>query len=378
MKPSILFDARLVLERPTGIGQYICSLLPEMLRLAPDWQFHLLLRPDSWPGYCIQTWTAPNLMQHFSQERYMSLRQRLFLPQMAQELRVDLLHYPHFDAPVLFGRVPVVVTLHDAKYLVRPDFFTSLSWLKRQYMRYSFGQSLRRAAAVITISHATSNDLSRIFAAPLARMNVIYEAADPQFRPAPAESIMAFQEKYGLKRQFLLTVGERRPHKNHLGLLQAYADSQSRLTHDLVIIGQPYQDYTAPEEFVRARSLEQQVHFLSGVSFSELIAAYTAADLFVLVSFYEGFGLPILEAMACDTPVIASNTTAAGEIVGAGGLAVDPRQIGAIRQAMDSLLGDAVRRQALVRKGRIWRQRFSWQQAAAQTLAVYRRVLEGP
>ena len=374
--PSLLFDARLILPKPTGIGQYITSLLPELWQAASDWHIHLLRGPHPWPGYGVEQWQAPNLTHHISDERHMSLRQHWTLPRLAQQLGVDLIHYPHFDAPVLYQPVPVVATLYDAKYLVHPDFFTNLSSIKRQYMRFSFAQSLRRAASIIVISHATARDMHALFGKQPAHMTVIYAAADAQFQPAGTEAITALRERYGLTRPFLLTVGERRPHKNHLGLLQAYGRSQSRHTHDLVIIGQPYQDYTAPEEYVQANGLAAQVHFLSNVTFPELIAAYTAADLFVLVSFYEGFGLPILEAMACQTPVIAANTTAAGEIVGEGGLAVDPHDTDAIQRAIDELLANSDSRQMWVAKGQKWQQRFSWQQAAAETLTLYRHVLE--
>lgn len=374
--PSLLFDARLILSKPTGIGQYIASLLPELWRQAPDWHIHLLRGPHPWPGYGVAAWLASNLTHHISNERHMSLRQHWTLPRMAQQLGVDLVHYPHFDAPVLYQPVPIVATLYDVKYLVRPDFFTNLSQLKRLYMRFCFANTLRRAAGIIAISQAAAQDMARLFAVPTDRLSVIHLAADAQFQPADVELMTAFREKYGVQRPFLLTVGERRPHKNHLGLLQAYARSASRATHDLVIIGQPYKGYTAPEEFAQVNELASQVHFLNNVTFPELIAAYTAADLFALVSFYEGFGLPVLEAMACGTAVIAANTTATGEILGKGGVAVNPIDIDAIQTALDSLIGNVELRQTWAAKGIEWQKQFSWQRAGSDTLALYRSVLQ--
>ena len=127
----------------------------------------------------------------------MTLRQHWQLPRIARQLGADLLHYPHFDAPVLWGEVPVVVTLHDAKYLVRPDFFTHLSGPKRWYMRICFAQSLRQAAAVITVSPATARDLARLFAVAPEQLCPIPEAADPRFRPAGPEAVAAFRERFG-------------------------------------------------------------------------------------------------------------------------------------------------------------------------------------
>ncbi|MCX6043979.1 MAG: glycosyltransferase family 1 protein [Chloroflexi bacterium] len=378
MQESILFDARLVLGKPTGIGQYIVALLAELIRLAPETHFHLLRRADPWPGYGLAEWCAPNLSQHLSQLPHMALQQHVVIPRLAQQLNVQLIHYPHFDAPVFWGRLPVVTTIHDAKYLVHPEFFTNLSQVKRQYMRFSFAQSLKRSAGVIVVSHNTAKDLARLFKTPLSRLSVIYEAADARFQPATALAVESLREQYHLSRPFLLTVGEYRPHKNHVGLIQAYANSQSRQTHDLVIIGQAYQDYTEPQLLVQQLGLTDQVHFLSGVPFADLITFYTAAELFVLVSFYEGFGLPILEAMACGAPVLCSATTAAGEITGEGGLTVDPHDSGAITQQIDALLQNPALRQQWIVKGAAWRQHYTWEQAAQQTLALYQKVLKTP
>ena len=376
MSPSILFDARLVLEKPTGIGQYITSLLPELLRLAPDWHFHLLRRPDPWPGYGLAAWDAPNLTHHLSQLPHMALQQHLFVPRLAQKLAVQLIHYPHFDAPVLFGRLPVVTTIHDVKYLVHPEFLAHANPLKRWYMRFSFAQSLKRSAAVIAVSQHTADDLVRLFGVAPARLAVIYEAADAHFQPASVAAVQALRDQYHLVRPFLLTVGEYRPHKNHLGLIRAYANSQSQQTHDLVIIGQAHQEYTEPQEFVQQYGLSKRVHFLTHVPFTDLATFYGAAELFALVSFYEGFGLPILEAMACGTPVLCSATTAAGEIAGTGGLTVDPHDPLAIAQQIDAILQDPAMRRHWVTKGNQQRQRYTWQQTAEQTLACYRHVLE--
>lgn len=374
--PSILFDARLVLTKPTGIGQYISSLVPELIRQAPDWRFHLLRRVAPWPDYGLAQLEATNLTHHPTDLPHMALRQHVELPRLARRLGATLLHYPHFDAPVLWQPVPVVVTLHDAKYLVHPEFFPRLSFVKRAYMRFCFAQSLRRAAAVMVDSASTAADLSRLFATPAERMRLVYPAANPRFQRASEGAVAGLRQRYSLVRPFILSVGERRPHKNHTGLIRAYAASQSRQTHDLVIIGQAYEDYTEPESVVRQSGVQERVRLLNDVTDADLVAFYTAADLFVLVSLYEGFGLPIVEAMACGAPVITAATTSAGEVAGEGGVQVDPHDTVSIAAAIDRVLQDPTFRQELVRRGEARSQTFSWQRAADQTLAVYRCVLE--
>lgn len=375
MHPSLLFDARLVLNKPTGIGQYIVSLLPHLLRQAPEWHLHLLRRADPWSGYGMAEWQAPNLTHHISELPHMGLQQHVYLPQLAQHLGVTLLHYPHFDAPVWWGRLPVVATIHDAKYLVQPAFFTNLSRLKRQYMRFCYAQTLHRAATVLVDSHSTALDLQRLFGGAATSVKVVHLAADERFQPATPATIQALRIQYQLARPFLLTVGELRPHKNHLGLIQAYAASQSCHSHDLVIIGQPYQDYTAPQELVKRLGLTDQVHFLTNVPFQALSGFYTAAALFVLVSFYEGFGLPILEAMACGTPVLSSLTSSAGEVTGEGGQQVDPHDTAAITHYIDTLLHDQALRHHWIAQGTQWRQKFTWRHCAEQVLLQYRQFL---
>ncbi len=375
MNRSVLFDARLILPWPTGIGQYNTSLLPEMIAQAPDIHFHVLRRPDTWPDYGIETWQAPNLTLHMSRLPHMSWRQQLAVPRFAKLVSADLIHYPHFDAPVLSERVPVVATVHDAKYLVRPDFITHLNVVKRMYMRLAFRATLKRASAVLFISRATAADMQRLFSMAAGQGKVVHLAADPRFRPATAEDVALVKRRYKIHRPFILTVGERRPHKNHVGLIDAYARSDSRTTHDLVIVGQAYSDYVEPENCIRSLGLEDAVHFVTTATFEDLVGLYTAADIFVLVSLYEGFGLPILEAMACGTPVIASSTTATGEIAGPHSLQVDPTDTNEIAAALDRLADDEALRRQLAGQAAGWAASFDWKRTAKETLEVYRRLM---
>lgn len=374
MAKSILFDARLVIEKPTGIGRYVTSLLPEMIRQGSEYHFHLLRGPNPFAGFGMASWDAPNLTHHVSDSTVMSLRQHFTLPKLARRLGADLIHYPHFDAPVLVGSIPVVATIHDARDLARPDFFIGMSRLKRWYMHWFIKRCLGGRATVITVSHAMAKDLSRLFGVPEETIAVTHEAASPQFHPATAEAVAAFRERYRLKRPFLLCVGERRPHKNQSALIEAYARSKSRETHDLVIIGKVYSEFRGPEETAQRLQLGDRCHILDPVSAEELLAAYTGADLFVLISLYEGFGLPILEAMGCGTPVIGANTTATGEITGEGGVRVDPENVDEVTAAIDDILQRPEFAAALIEKGHAWRAEFNWERCAQETLATYRLV----
>jgi glycosyltransferase involved in cell wall biosynthesis len=372
---TILFDARLLLQHPTGIGQYIVALFPELLRAAPDFHFHFLCPPEVWSGYPIEQWQVPNLTIHRRTWRHMSLQQQWLIPQFARTVEADLIHYPHFDAPVWMSALPVVATIHDAKYLVHPHFFPKLSAAKRAYMRFAFATTLRRARRVIAVSHATAADLTRLFRFPSPHLQVVHEAADPSFNPVGEGDVVEFRARYGLARPYVLTVGELRPHKNHATLLTAYAQSLSRDSHDLVIVGRKHGDSPDLAMLIAAHNLQGNIHLLTDVDEAGLRAAYSGAELFVLVSLYEGFGLPILEAMACNVPVIGANTTATAEVIGEGGIQVDPTDPAAIAAAMDHLLSNPAIRQALIERGNRWHRRFTWQRAAEETVALYREAL---
>jgi glycosyltransferase involved in cell wall biosynthesis len=376
---SILFDARLVLNRPTGIGQYISSLVPQLLRQMPEWHFHILRGQDPWVGYNTEAWEASNSTVHISRQRHMSLSQQLALPSWAKRLGVDLLHYPHFDAPVIFRQVPVVATLHDLKYVARPEFFPELGRVKAAYIRIFMGLVARRASAIIAVSSSTAQDVNRLFGVPRDRLDVIPEAADKAFRPAEVNSVNEVTWKYNLNRSFILTVGERRPHKNHIMLIQAYSRSHARDSHDLVIVGRRHGSYGDPETMTHSLDLESAVHFIEDAAMKDLVALYTGTDLFVFPSLYEGFGLPLLEAMACGAPVVASRQTSLAEVAGDAAVLVDGNSEAQLRSAMERVLGDAALRRTLRERGFARAAQFSWDKAAEQTLAVYEKVLvHGP
>jgi glycosyltransferase involved in cell wall biosynthesis len=374
VRHSILFDARLVLEQPTGIGRYVTSLLPPLCEAAPDWTFHVLRRPAPWPGYGLAEWAAPNVTHHVSTLRHMSFAQHVVLPRLARKLGVDLLHYPHFDAPVIGGGVPVIATIHDVKHATLRGLFPRFDALKRWYLTRLLESTLRRAAAVIADSEATAAE-ARLVCGAAARLRVVPLAPDRTYRPAAWDTVLAFRKRYALERPYVLCVSEFRPHKNHARLVRAFAESRGAAAHDLVLVGQRHSLDEPPERWADEAGIASRVHVLTDVSSEDLVAAYTGADLFALVSLHEGFGLPILEAMACGAPVVTSRTTAAGEVAGDGALLVDPESESEIVSALDAVLGNRAEGARLRDAGFARSKQFTWEEAARRTLAVYDEVL---
>lgn len=289
-------------------------------------------------------------------------------------LRIDVLHSPHHTAPLVPCGCRRVVTIHDLTFLLLPERYPTT---RRLYFQTMTRLSARVADAVIVPSEAVREDVLRILRLPPGRLFVIPEAAGPAFHPKDAVAIEAVRRRYGLEGPFLLSVGSLEPGKNRERLLQAFARLRARgLKHSLVVAGQRAWRYEGEAPLAQRLGLADSVRFLGHVPQADLPALYSAAEVFVFPSLYEGFGLPALEALACGTPVVASNVSALPEVVGDAALQVSPLDIGALAGAMERLLCDDHLRSDLRERGLARAAQFSWEKAARQTVEVYRRVVE--
>ncbi|MDH4066569.1 MAG: glycosyltransferase family 4 protein, partial [Acidobacteriota bacterium] len=244
--------------------------------------------------------------------------------------------------------------------------------LNRPLMR----AAIRGADAIVTVSHSARRDLLRLHPVDPERVTVVHEAASPAFRPVtdPAR-LDTVRRRHGLPARFVLYVGTIEPRKNLPRLLEAFARARrGGLPHRLVCVG-PYgwasRDLAG---HVVQLGLVDQVLFTGYVPFEDLPAIYSLADLFVFPSLYEGFGLPVVEAMACGTPVVTSASSSLAEIAGDAAMTVDPTSIDALAEAIGRLGRDADLRRALSALGLARAESFSWAQAAREMLAVYRRA----
>jgi len=286
-----------------------------------------------------------------------------------RRLRIDVLHSPHHTTPLAPCGYRRVVTIHDLTFFLLPERYPTT---RRLYFQLMTRLSARVADAVIVPSEAVKGDVTRILGLPRERVFVIPEAAGPAFHPQDAVAIEAVRRRYGLEGPFLLSVGSLEPGKNRERLLQAFARVRARgLKHSLVVAGQRAWRYEGEAPLARRLGLADSVRFLGHVPQADLPALYSAADLFVFPSLYEGFGLPALEAMACGTPVVASNVSALPEVVGDAALQVSPLDVEALAGAMERLLRDDRLRSDLRERGLERAAQFSWEKAARRTVEVY-------
>jgi len=361
----IALDTRLLYYQQAGIAQYTQRLLTALAEIDHENEYLVLQsRKDG-----RQLVGAPNFRRHPLWTPPHHRWEQLTLPLELAPLRLDVLHSPDFIPP-LRRNCRAVITVHDLAFLLLPGLLTAES--QRYYGQIR--QAVHSAEAIIAVSESTKRDLIAHTAAPAAKITVVYEAAGPAFRPVTdATALAAVRQKYGLPEEFVLFVGTIEPRKNITTLLQAWrkiCNLQSAICNPLVLAGK--QGWLYEETIAQARELGTAVQFIGGVPPEDLPALYSAARLFVLPSLYEGFGLPVLEAMACGTPVVCSHASSLPEVAGDAALLVEPHDVDGLAAALQRALSDEALRRQMIERGLAQAARFSWAKAARETLAVYR------
>jgi glycosyltransferase involved in cell wall biosynthesis len=297
--------------------------------------------------------------------------QRLRLPIPVELIvgRVDLFHSPDFTLPPTLPGVPTLLTVHDLSFIRDPDS----AWPSlRAFLNKAVPRSVKRATHVLADSQATKSDLIELFGTPAEKISVLYSGVEARFAPvrdrAEIDRVCA---KYQLPRPFILAVGTLQPRKNYGRLIEAFA--RLRDYHLVIAGGKGWMVETIFEQVHRS-GLEGRVHFPGFVDDADLPALYSAADLFAYVSLYEGFGLPLLEAMACGTPVIGSNTSSLPEVIGEAGLQVDPRSVDDIARALQQMIDRPELRERAIEAGLERAKSFTWEKAARELLTIYDQV----
>lgn len=272
--------------------------------------------------------------------------------------------------------VPTVLTVHDLIYRLFPAHHKRLNFW---YLNAAMPLYVRRADAIIAVSESTKRDLIRLYGIPAEKVTVIYEAASPVFHPQPPEHVAAVRARYGLPERYLLTVGTIEPRKNLPRLVEALAALRLDMPDlKLVVAGAKGWLFEGFFEAIERHDQGQAVVLPGYIADDDLPALYAGAEVVVQPSLYEGFGLPVLEAMACGAPVACSRTSSLGEIAGQAALTFDPLNVEEMAEVIRRLLADADLRERLRHKGLAHAANFSWGKAARETWAVYERLMAKP
>jgi len=364
-------DARLMHHQKAGISKYTWHLLQALANLDLADEFIIFQhRKQRMPVLAHANFRRATLYApvHSKLEQYM-------LPLELLRHQLDLLHSTDFIQP-LHAHLPSVITVHDLAFLHYPHFLTA----KSAAFYGQIDRAVSAADAVIVPSESTQRDLVAMLGVPRSKINVIYEAAAEMFVPLPIEETRAaVRKEYGLPESYVLCVGTIEPRKNITGLLQAFNILRSRYGVDdtvLALAGGTGWLYEEVTETVAKLGLKDSVRFLGRVSDESLHKLYVGARCHVHPAYYEGFGLPPLEAMACGTPTIVSNVSSLPEVVQDAALLVDPTSHEEIAVALHRLLSDDALHAELRTKGLQRARCFSWQRAAMDTLEVYHKVLD--
>ncbi|MXX26445.1 MAG: glycosyltransferase family 4 protein [Caldilineaceae bacterium SB0668_bin_21] len=378
-----ILDARTAMPHFPGIGRYVSNLASALApQLTAGEELSLLESPAA-----AEPAQAPAAVSQMDGEFQrpdktiiapatpFDIRQQWRIPNLLKRLQAGgeaLYHSPYYLMPYRTG-LPTLLTFYDIIPLKFPNAVPARA---RLFFRLAATLALRASDHVVVISDAARSDLVSCFRIPASKVSVTPLAASARYRPQPANAVGRVRQKYHLPDQFLLYLGINKPHKNLPALIDAYAQIASHHAPPLVIAGAWDRRYLQAKERAARLQLGDAVRFLGPVNERDLPALYSAATLFVFPSLYEGFGLPVLEAMACGTPVACSNTPGLAEAAGDAALLFDPLSVTEIRNAMTELIEDSRQRARRADQGLARAGLYSWQATAEATLRCYRQLLE--
>ena len=374
-------NLRYLQKNITGVERATLELLKVLTRLPGDHSFigYITDRPFVSDQTYRDLLSCPRLelrQAHLWHEDILSrLLWDLFgVGQHAKRDNVDLFWGPSFSLP-FFLPCPGVVTIYDVAFLHLP---LSYDRITRWFHQIVTPSSARRAQAILTISECSKNDIQTHMAVPEKRIHVIQLACSQQFRPTPqtGREQADVLQKYGIRSPFWLTVSQISPRKNLSHLVRVYASllRERRVSQQLVLVGKNGWLFEDVYAVVRDEGVENDVVFTKAVSDPDLVVLYNAAELFLYPSLYEGFGLPVLEAMSCGVPVITSNTSSLPEVIGDAGVMLPPTDIQAWVDAICELSSNPESREILRKHGSKRAEQFNWERSAQSMLEIFRKV----
>lgn len=350
----------------SGIGRYITMLLKHLPSVSDGQRQFVVFSSDKLidgPFAQIKTRSRP-----------LSFFEQVDLCRSGIGMHLDLFHSPQFNTPLLLN-VPQVTTIHDCAYARFPEEFSSI--LDRCLYAFMFRIALMKSKKIIAVSRATKEDLQRIYGIRAETIRVVHEGVDDDFFERP---VGAGQDTSNVAGQpFMLFVGIPRPRKNLERILGAFAAARASIDREmkLVIAGPEDSRFLNIRQLAARLNIEKSVVLTGSITDQQLRSLYRSATCFLFPTLYEGFGLPILEAMASGTPVITSRRPAHMEIAGDAAFLVDPTQSDAMAEAIVKIGEDKRLRNELIQKGLNRARLFSWEACAKQTLAVYDEVING-
>jgi glycosyltransferase involved in cell wall biosynthesis len=374
-------DVRYALHTRRGIGNYILNLVHNLATIDSDNQYFLYsdigdiecILPQQ-KNFKFTQLSIGNIRKDNNQtkSKLFALWEQLLVPQQAKKDELDILHCPGNTAPLFLDKsIQLVVTLHDVMFLlphsVLPQVQSLYSTLFRLYCQWVLPRIPQHSLTIITVSNYSKKDIIKYLKINPQIVKVIYEGIDSKFK---------IKKITPAKNKFILAFGGHEVRKNCLRTIDAFVDfSQNNPDYFLVLCGMRDDYKILIEKYITSKNIQNKVTLLSYVSDAELVSLYNAADILLYPSLYEGFGFPVLESMACGTPVISSNTTSIPEITEDAALLIDPSSVKEISNALIKITTDKSLRKTLLEKSKQRVLEFSWLKTAKETKDLYENLM---
>lgn len=370
LKIGIIYGG--ISEQKAGMDHYLHQVLLAMKRMAPEHRYVLIdHRRQSTPFKELFEQVVLDLPQPPARVSRWNLQ---IVPRVLSQF--DLVFSPGLYGPVRIPRgVKSVMVVHDLTRYLFPHFFP-FNPMQKVLDLWAYPAMVRRYDRLITVSEATRKDLMTRFKVPAEKVTVVYHGADETFQPLSRQTVEeSLSRSYKIKKPFILFLGTLEPRKNIPALLEAFAGIRDQIPHNLALVGQRGWKWEPIFKEIDALDLRSRVQWTGYVSDSDRVIFYNAADFMVFPSWYEGFGMPLLEAMQCGCPVITSRTSAMPEVVGETGILIDPCRPEDLKRAMLSLIHQPELAEKMKRAGLEQAKKFSWEDSARKTLEVFEKLV---
>lgn len=372
---KIGFDAKRAFHNFRGLGNYSRDLIASLCKyhteneyfaFTPEFSDHRAIHwLDQYKNLNI---VKPN---DFWSKKFSAAWRSFKVAEEASIIGIDIFHGLSHELPhgIENTNIKTIVTIHDLLFLRFPENF---KWLDRQVYLKKIKYAINVADAVVAICEQTKSDLINFLGCDPAKIHVIYQTCNPRFySPIPIDKQVATVERYGVTDQFILYVGAIEPNKNTLTLVKAYADIKKSINHKLVIIGNGGKYKKQVENYIHSKGLEDRITILSNVSNDDLAAFYQRSDLFCFPSFFEGFGIPIIEALFSKTPVITSKGSVFPEAGGPNTIYIDPNSRQELSEQIVNVLTNADLAFEMVEAGRNFVEKFHRRKTAQDLINLY-------
>ncbi|MGD8752748.1 MAG: glycosyltransferase family 1 protein [Anaerolineales bacterium] len=373
MTLKICLDARTATDHFPGIGRYVSSLARSVVhQLDPGEELVIIHNPSAPSKWMMPPNDAGHVTLVPSNVSPFNPSQLWRVPALLRRNRGTLYHSPYYLMPYTPG-IPAILTVYDVIPLRFPDYVSTQA---RLFFFMTTKLAVSVAKSLIAISSSTKKDYLKRFRILQNKIKVIPLAVSSDFRPQPKEEVSRVRNVYNLPKSFILYLGINKPHKNLTRLIDAWSLLVGERTgeYSLCIAGEWDERYPEPKRRVIQLGLQEQIKFLGPIKEQDLHGLYSAATIFVFPSLYEGFGLPVLEAMACGTPVACSNVSSLPEIVESAALLFDPNSYKSMAETLVSLIENRSLQDNLRELGFDQAKKYTWQRTASETLRIYRSL----